>query len=98
MTFEELAEVWGEFPKRGRILFLFSSRVMRTEHQDGNGEFADALDRYVKADFGDLPWALQDEFGVYAETTFFEKWMRGGEIDDQTLCRNQNVSGTGNAV
>jgi dihydrofolate reductase len=80
MTFEELAEVWAEFPKRGRILFLFSSRFMRNEHQDPNGEFADALDRYVKADFTDLPWALQDEFGVYAETTFFEKWMRGGEV------------------
>jgi len=81
MTFEELAEVWAGFPKRGRILFLFSSRFMRTEYQDGNEEFADAFDRYVRADFAHLPWALQDEFGVYAETTFFEKWMKGGELD-----------------
>jgi hypothetical protein len=77
MRFDELAEMWAKFPKRGRLLFLIGSRFMATERGRAP-EFADLLDRYLRADFVGLPWELQDEFGVYAETTFFEKWMKGG--------------------
>jgi len=78
MTARELMAAWDEFPFAGRVAFLLRSGFITEEYPDTDEKFIDALDGLSKGGLAQLPWPLQDEFGRYVETTFFQNWVKKG--------------------